>query len=163
MTKVTLTQPMGLVILHLLWVGQSAGLWYSSPEQCGDGHSAWLPPVPCESPPAVVFHLLLLVPVIPLSPENAEKTPITTGTVKTSADKRRCENLCLQITSMLPHDSLPWLPESLYWMHCLLISAGTADVLYSWTPGHILLIKYSLHVQHNHQWILHLTPRTVQH
>lgn len=62
-----------MVILHLLWVGQSAMLWCSSPEQCGDGHSAWPPPVPCESPQAVAFHLLLLVPEIPLSPGNAEK------------------------------------------------------------------------------------------
>lgn len=62
------------VVLHSPWVGQSAGLWYSSPKQCDDGHSAWLPLVPCESPPAVVFHLLLLVPVILLSPGNAEKS-----------------------------------------------------------------------------------------
>ena len=72
-TTVILTQLTELIVLHLPWAGQSAGLWYSSPEQCGDGHSAWLPPVPYESPPAVVFHLLLLVPVIPLSPGNAEK------------------------------------------------------------------------------------------
>lgn len=72
-TTMILTQLAKLVVSHLPWAGQSAGLWCSSPEQCVDGHSAWLPLVPCESPQAAVFHLLLLVPVIPLSPGNAEK------------------------------------------------------------------------------------------
>lgn len=119
-TKI-LTQLAEVVVSHSPWVGQSAGLWCSSPEQCVDGHSAWLPLVPCESPQAAVFHLLLLVPVTPLSPGNAEKT-----INHNREDISIREHLCPQTTKNFPRVNVVWLPETLRCTHLLLISAGTA-------------------------------------
>ena len=163
-----LTPPAELVVLRLPWAGQSAGLWYSSPEQCGDGHSAWLPPVPYEFPPAAVFHLLLLVPVIPLSPGNAEKN-IHHNRNRNSDDVSRDQLTWTSLSanhqnpspcqsSLAPWNSALNAPFAHFSGNC-----WCPVFLNTWTYF-INLIKYSWHVQHNHQWILHFPPETaVQH
>lgn len=157
-TSVILTQLVELVVLCLPWAGQSAGPWYSSPERCGDGHSAWLPPVPYESPPAAAFHLRLLVPVIPLSPGNAEKNIHHNRNTKTSA-----ETSGTWTSLSANHQNLSSSQSNLAARKSALNAPFTDFSGNSWCPEFlntwsyfINLIKYSWHIQHNHQRILHL-------
>lgn len=160
MTTMILAQLTEFVTLHLPWAGQFAGLWCSSPEQCGDGHSAWLPPVPYESLPAVVFHLLLLVPVIPPSPGNAEKNiHHNRNSEDTSRDQQTWmppsashQNLSPCQSSLAPRNSALNTHFTDFSENCW------CPVFLNIWPYFINLIKYSWPVPHNHQWILHL-PR----